>query len=447
MIEEFLHFIQSQFGVNAHSRILLAVSGGLDSVVMTHLFYATEINFSIAHCNFQLRGEESDADEKFVENLAKKLDKKFYSIKFDTKNYQAENKLSLEEAARNLRYNWLEKIRSAGGYHYIATAHHLTDSFETTLLNLTKGTGMRGLTGIPMVNNKIIRPMLFTWRKNIESFATEHNIHFRTDASNLSDIHTRNKIRNKILPVLKEINPSLENTFRNTNQNLREANAIIELFITSRIKRKIVHKHNAEYLPIAFINHLPYKNTFLYYLLKPYNFSAEQILEIASCLSGSGKTFHSSTHRVIIDRKHLIVTTDADTSQPAYFVEDSQNKLRLDNCYLEFSQIHNANKKFTSTKDTVYINLQKIKFPLIVRRWQKGDYMYPAGLLKANGNPAKKKLSDLFTDARYSLLQKEQSWIVLSDSNIIWVAGLRQDEKTKYKPGNSEILKIKMLPV
>ncbi|MFN3940075.1 MAG: tRNA lysidine(34) synthetase TilS [Chitinophagales bacterium] len=446
MTEDFLHFIQSQFTINKHSNILLAVSGGLDSVVMTHLFHKAQLNFGIAHCNFQLRGAESDADQKFVELLAQALNRKFYSVQFDTVLYQTKNKLSLEEAARDLRYQWLESIRSSEGYHFIATAHHLTDSFETTLLHLTKGAGVKGLSGIPFRNNKVIRPMLFTWRSAIENYAKQNGIHYRTDASNLSDHFTRNKIRNNILPILKEINPSLENTFKNTNQNLREANIIIDQHIAAKINKQVFYRYNAAFLHKDSINKLPYRNTFLYTFLKEYNFKAEQIPEITNSLSGSGKTYYSPTHRLIIDRKFLIITTSSDTEQPIYIVETNQKKLKLENCSFAFSHIHRANKRFTSTEETAYFNLQKITFPLTIRKWQKGDYMYPAGLYKANGNPAKKKISDLFTDAKYNILQKEQSWIVLSGSKIIWVAGLRQDEKTKYKPGNAEILKIKMLP-
>lgn len=446
MIDAFLQFIRQQFDLHRQTKILLTVSGGLDSTVMAHLFKAAEFSFGIAHCNFQLRGTESDNDAEFVKQMAKSWEVPFFTIQFNTKTYAAEHKLSIEEAARNLRYNWFETIRQTFGYDYIATAHHLDDSLETTLLNFIKGTGIKGLQGIPLRNGRIIRPLLFATKSELSSFADNNSIIYRTDASNASNMFTRNKIRNTIIPLLKEINPALQSTFAQTNKNIIEAARITEKFTASKLKKLAIEKAGNIYIPIAALRNMPYATTLLYTLLIAKNFSADQVLQIASNLHGSGKIFLSKTNRVIIDRKFLIVSSLKEEIAPIHFILSETKLLHAGNCKFEIEAIRNVKKIFTPELHTAYFNLAKITFPITVRKWRKGDYIYPAGMYKANGNAARKKISDLFTDAKYDLLQKEEAWVFECNNKIIWIAGLRQDARfISTGSANAELLKIKML--
>ncbi|MBC8047398.1 MAG: tRNA lysidine(34) synthetase TilS, partial [Fimbriimonadaceae bacterium] len=289
--------------------ILLAVSGGIDSVVMAELFYQCKLNFGIAHCNFQLRDEDSNADEKFAKEIAEKYDVAFYDKRFDTIKFQKENKLSLEEAARILRYEWLEGIRSAFNYNFIATAHHINDSIETIILNLTKGTGIRGLKGIPVKNGFVVRPLLFAAREEIEIFAKENNLQYRTDKTNLNNDFQRNKIRNLVIPVLKEINPALEKTFHKNIKHFIDAELLYKEQIEKKVKKLLDRRKDAIYIPINTLKTLPASATYLFEIVKQFNFSDDQSEEVHENLFGSGKQFFSSTHRLIVDRKFLIITS------------------------------------------------------------------------------------------------------------------------------------------
>lgn len=444
MIEDLQKHIIQELQPYIGKSFLLAVSGGLDSVVMANLFKTAAFKFGIMHCNFQLRGNDSDADSEFVKALSKNLDVAFFCKKFETEQYALENKLSIEEAARNLRYQWFEEIRNAFHYDFIVTAHHANDNLETTLLHLIKGTGIHGMQGIPQRNGNIIRPLLKVSRDSLQSFAEKNNITYCTDSTNALNEYTRNKIRNTVVPILKEINPALENTFVQTNQNFIEAAIIVNAFLSKKIKKLKITKGENTFFSIAALNALVYKRSLLFQLLKPYNFSAEQVIAISENLFGSGKIFLSSTHRIIIDRKFLIITEISTNESPLYFINENTKSISVGNKSFEIDFIKNKPNACKPGNTIACFDMQNITYPITVRKWKRGDYLYPVGMKKANGNPARKKISDLFTDAKYSLLEKENTWIFLCNEKVIWVSGLRQDYRFAAKENSAQILKIKM---
>lgn len=444
MIDTLHKLLAEELAPYRGSRFLLAVSGGMDSVVMAHLFKYASMCFGIAHCNFHLRGDESDTDAEFVKMLAEKLEVEYFYKTFDTATFASGKKLSIEEAARIQRYTWFENVRIHSGYDFIVTAHHADDNFETVLLHLIKGTGIHGMQGIPKRNGYILRPLLKMSRSELQMYASAKNIEYRTDSTNALNIYTRNKIRNTVLPILKEINPSLTKTFVQTNQNLTEAAHIVDTFMMRKIKKLQIPKSSYTAFSIAALNALPYKRTLLFQLLSPYDFSPEQVAGISDNLFGSGKIFLSKTHRVIIDRKFLIITGYPATDSPVYVIDAHTKKINAGNCSFKMDIIQkNINTRKYGT-ETACFDLDKIVFPIIVRKWKQGDFLYPAGMQKANGTPARKKVSDLFTDAKYSLPEKEDTWIFLCGNKIIWVAGLRQDYRFAAGAACRQVLKIRM---
>lgn len=445
-IERFNAFAKANKLFSRNDKLLLAVSGGIDSAVLCHLVKNSGYDFGIAHCNFQLRGKESDMDEQFVSELAKQHAVLYFSKQFNTKAYREKNKLSLEEAARNLRYTWLEDIRNNFGFAAVATAHHLNDSIETILFHLAKGTGISGMKGIPVKNKNIIRPLLFAARYEIEMYAKENSIQYRVDSSNALSEFERNKIRNEVIPVLKQLNPSLEKTFEKNIRHFAETENIFKEAIAKKLKKIISIKNNDIYIPVAALKNLPYKITYLFELLSPFGFNEEQVLQIASNMHGSGKIFLSGTHRVIIDRKYFIITGNKTRESSCIIIHKENKNVHAPQFKLKFEYSVLKKIKLNKTGTVAYFNADSVQFPLTLRTWRAGDYFYPAGLYKKNNMPAKKKVSDLLSDLKYDIRQKENTWILVSGEKIIWVAGIRQDERFKITPATKHLLKIKMLP-
>ena len=447
LIEKFRTFAVKEKLFTAKQKILVAVSGGVDSVVLCELFRMVKMDFGILHCNFQLRGKDSDDDETFVKELAKKYGVDFYCERFDTKKFQAANKLSLEVAARNLRYHYFEEIRSNFDYDMIATAHHLNDTVETLLFNLVKGTGIKGLTGIPLKNGKIIRPLLFASRAEIENYAVENSISYRTDMSNLSNEFDRNKIRNEIIPLLKKINPSLENTMLKNIHHFQEIEVIYREQVRKKLSAILQVKGHDIYCSVAALKNLPAASTYLYEFLQPYQFNEDQIHQILACLGETGKVFYSTDHRVVLDRKNLILTGLEKITDSIQVIHPESKTVITGGFKLLFEN-SNYNKQihFNDSGSIAYFDANEIVFPLTLRKWEKGDYLYPLGITrKKSEKPGKKKVSDILTDAKYNLLQKENTYVLLSGDKIIWVVGLRQDGRNKITDKTTKLLKIKML--
>jgi tRNA(Ile)-lysidine synthase len=439
MLKAFTASIEKKKLFAKTDRILLTVSGGVDSVMMCSLFQQAGYQFAIAHCNFQLRGEESDEDESFVEQLAEKYGVKFHSASFDTSAFAKKNKLSIQAAARQLRYDWFEEIRKQFGYAYIATAHHSDDSVETFLINLVRGTGISGLHGILPKQGKIIRPILAFSKEEITASAKKQKLAFREDSSNASDKYLRNKIRQKLIPLLKEMNPSIQQTILEEMQRLQEVEKIYREAIDKK-KQQIVKKDGNNYrISIEELKTSEAGAVYLFEFLYPFGFKPAAITEIIHSLDGlPGKQFLSDTHRLIRDRRHLILTPKNTNTGSSYYIKKDQKELQLENCSFKFRLIA-AGKTLNKKNSIANLDLDKLEFPLELRKWKKGDSFQPFGM------KGKKKLSDFFTDNKLSLDRKENTWLLCSGGKIAWVAGMRIDERFRVNPGTKKIFAAELV--
>jgi len=437
MLKKFKDFIFQESLFENDDKILLTVSGGPDSVVLCELFYRAKYNFGIAHCNFHLRGKESDEDEIFVRDLSKKYKVQFYVKHFNTKKYAKDNHISIEMAARDLRYNWFFELLKKEKYKYIATGHHLDDQIETFFINIIRGTGIAGLHGIISKQNNIIRPLLFAYRNDIEAFLKKNNIPFRTDSTNNSVKFMRNKFRNLILPQLYQINKNYKKTIINDIKRLKDAEFIYKTKI-NEVKKNILIKEGKNILiPIEKLKELNPLRTYLFEFLSSYNFNFSTVEDIISRLDDiSGKQFFSSSHRLIKDREYLIIS-ELDKKSEANAIEFfiNENDLFINTpVSLKFKKLI-YNKDFIISKDKFIacFDKDKLKFPLQIRKWKKGDYFYPFGMNK------KKKLSDFFIDEKFSLLEKEKIWLLCSDNDIVWIIGKRIDNRFRIRNNTKNI--------
>lgn len=440
MIHRFSEFIKSEKIFPPQSPILLAVSGGVDSAVLADIFKKTKQNFGIAHCNFQLRGKESDEDELFVSKLAEKMGVKFFSVKFATAITATEKKMSVQMAARELRYEWLERIRKENDYHFIATAHHLNDSIETVLLNIVKGTGIAGLHGIQPKKGKVIRPILFAKRSEIEAYADENRIEYRTDSSNELVKYERNKLRRQIVPLLKEINPRFEECMINSIRHFSDAELIYRREISRLSKKLLQQEGNGFRVPIATLKNLQAEETVLYELLHPFGFNAPTIQQIVEGMDGeAGKQFFSSTHRVVRDRKYLLLSPIEPQQQQEYLLEIKDQKLELQNLRIATEVKDSRSFKIPKDKSVSCLDVSKLKSPLLIRKWRKGDYYYPFGM-----NSKKKKISDYLIDRKFPLTEKENIYVLESAGKIACIIGERIDERFKIRISTEKIFIIKL---
>lgn len=445
MTESFKKYILTKNLFTGKDKILLAVSGGVDSVVMAHLFYRCKFDFAIAHCNFQLRNDESYGDEFFVAALAKSMNVSFYISRFETKKYAAKNKISVQMAARDLRYDFFESVRKKNKFNFIATAHNANDNAETVLLNLTRGGGQNVYKGIPVKQNKIIRPLLFASRDEISAYAAENKLKWREDASNSSDDYLRNRIRHHVIPVLKEQNPSLEKTLLHHSEIANEQQLLFEEYITLLKKEIVTEKNGAVYLSIKTLKKYPGSTTILFELLRGFSFIKDVVMEIAAALKAqSGKEFFSSTHKLIKDREVLIITSLKKKEAGEKKITEAGN-YKLKEGTLKVQKIKATVALATKIMEGkfgshfAFLDAAKIKFPLTVRTWQKGDYFYPQGM------KGKKLLSDYYTDKKFSIIKKEKQLLVCSKNKITWVVNERIDERFKIKNKTKHILRLQFL--
>ncbi|MCW3084677.1 MAG: tRNA(Ile)-lysidine synthetase [Bacteroidetes bacterium] len=434
MLQSFLDHIRKQQLFDPSARILLTVSGGIDSVVMCELFHKAGIDFGIAHCNFQLRGDESNDDETFVEQLAEKYSVSFHVAAFDTSTFAKKNKLSVQLAARQLRYEWFESIRKQYNYTCIATAHHRDDSVETFLINLIRGTGIAGLHGILPKQGNIIRPLLFTNKEEISAFAKKHKLKHREDSSNASDKYLRNKIRHSIIPLLQELNPAIGKNIAEDIGRLRNVELIYKKEIEKKRKKIIVVEGKTETILIRELLKLNPLETYLYEFLKPYHFNGDAVENIIRALDGrSGKQFLSDTHRLVKDRDVLLIEA-LQMNPEKISIKKSTKIADVNGQQLVFKiQTRNAKFKIPVSKNTAAIDLEKLKFPLEIRKWEKGDAFQPIGM------KGKKLLSDFFIDQKLSLIEKENVRLLISDNKIVWLIGYRMDERFKITEKTSKV--------
>jgi tRNA(Ile)-lysidine synthase len=434
MFLKFQNHISSHFPFLQKGKVLIAVSGGLDSMVLLNLISKTNIEFAVAHCNFQLRSNESDEDEDFVKSYCQENSIQGFFQKFDAKQFAEDEKLSIQVAARKLRYEWFYELLATENFDFVSTAHHLDDQLETFLINFSRGTGLDGLGGIPSQNDKIIRPLLIFSRVEIEIFAEENMLKWREDSSNAFDKYVRNKIRHHIVPVLKELNPSFLDSFENTIQNLNQAQSLVD--DASRIVyRKVVRDVNSQKIvDLNELLQLPNYQAYLYQWLKPFGFSAWQdIYDLVE--AQSGKQIFSEHFRLVKDRETLIIEPKSDKIFDEYLINENQSELNfpLKLTFCNVSDITISNSK------TIFVAADALKFPLKLRKWQEGDYFYPFGM---NG---KKKLSKFFKDEKFSIIDKENAWLLCSENQIVWLVGKRLDDRFKVNENTQTIIKIQLV--
>lgn len=437
MLDKVQNFIRQNNLLNYDSPIVVGVSGGADSIALLTILVNLGYSCIAAHCNFHLRGEESLRDEIFTRDYVDSLSIPFSKIDFDTKQYAELNHLSIEMAARALRYDWFERIRKENKAQAIAVAHHRDDSVETFLLNLIRGTGIRGLCGIRPKQGYIVRPLLCVAKDEILNWISKEHLNFVIDRTNLSDEYSRNFIRLRVIPLLQELNPSIKQSIAKTASNLSKAEEIYRYFIDNA--KNEVMKSNIIYIPSLLS--FPAVQTVLYELLRDYGFSSQMSLDIYNSLSHeSGKCFYSSTFRLVKDRDQLILTKIiSKTEFSKKIVFPDKDGLYQDP--FNFSVKYSTLEEFQLSKDKrcAFFNADKLAFPLYFRKWQEGDWFIPFGM---NG---KKKISDYFNDHHFSLISKENTWLLCSGNNIIWIAGERSDNRFCVDEKTTRVLSIKII--
>lgn len=440
MIQRFKKYCQENELFQTDDSLLLTVSGGIDSVAMVHFFLSTNIKIGIAHCNFKLRGEDADLDEQFVKELASKLKIPFYSISFNTKEYALEKGISIQMAARDLRYDWFEKVRKEKKYDYIATAHHKNDVAETMLINLTKGTGIAGLHGILSKKDKIIRPLLGFTREEIMSFVEDKQIPFREDLSNSDIKYTRNKMRHQVISELEKINSNVINTLYQESQYFLELEQILYQKIDEEKKNCFRREGDTIKINLNQLLKLNPLRTYLYFFIKEYGFNNSDVKDIIHGLKDhSGKTYSSPTHLMIKDRDYLILREHQKDEQNEFFIKSIQDFQGLPfHVIVDMIDI-DADFKIDRSSNIAYLDDEKISFPLTVRRWKNGDTFRPIGL---KGN---KKLSDFFVDNKLSLIEKEAVWILEHQEQIAWIMGHRIDDRFKVDALTKKVMSIRIL--
>lgn len=438
MINEFRRFISDNNLISPSDRILLAVSGGIDSMVMAHLFHVLNYEIGIAHCNFGLRAGDSDKDEELVRKFSEKNNIPFYAVKFETKAYAKRQRLSVQMAARELRYNWFEEVRMNNGFDSIAVAHNLNDNIETMLINLIRGTGLAGMSGMKPLNNKIIRPLLFATRDDISLFSDQKNIVFREDKSNADTKYIRNKIRHNILPVLKEINPSIETTLNETAERFLGFNEIVADYM-NRLREDIAEElEQFVKFDILLLKKHSGNKAVLFELFKPYGITGALLNDLIKVIEGNtGGQVITETHRIIKNRKELIVSDEKFRNETSYTFQNAEEICTFPG--ISTVKVIKIASDFEIPSDAhiACIDSKKILFPLTIRRWRAGDYFYPLGMNQ------KKKLSDYFIDNKYSIFDKENIFILESNGKIVWIIGDRIDDRFKITRSTSTAILIK----
>lgn len=440
MLQQFKDFIRKENLFSREDRILLAVSGGMDSVAMAELFHRSGQSFAIAHCNFNLRGEESDLDEHFTEKLARRYKRPFYSRRFETASYAREHGISIQMAARELRYAWFSEVCSLEGYRYVATAHHLDDQMETFFINLTRSTGIGGLHGILPRQGILVRPMLFTGRKEIEAFIRENHLAYREDSSNTETKYLRNKIRHELIPVLREIQPEFPRLLSENIERIRDAETIYRK-ADEEAKPVLLKAESDRFLiPIPELKKRKPEATFLFEILSPFGFNYRTVKNIAAALDDPpGIAFFSPTHRLIKDRKNLILTgIKTPEPLPSYMIPVKASRLDQP-VSLTLKRTRDIKKlRILPDKDRAYLDMAKLSFPLVLRKWKPGDLFYPFG------KDRRKKVSDFFIDEKVPVPDKEKCWILCSGNKIAWVVGHRIDNRFRITTRTREALVLKL---
>jgi tRNA(Ile)-lysidine synthase len=440
LLTQFQESLQ-RLGITKKDRILIAVSGGLDSIVLAACAQMANCDFGIAHANFQLRSDESDRDERFVRELAIRYNKSFYLKKFNTAEYAEIKKCSIQVAARELRYQWFSLLMEdvSDPFGYVFTAHHLDDNIETMLMHFFRGTGLAGMRGMPEKNGRLLRPLLSVSRNTITGFAKEHGLEWVDDSSNATDDYTRNYFRNQLIPSLTPIFPEVHANLEKNLHRFSEAFTIYQEAV-SAYKKKLLKPDGQEiHIPILLLKKVSPLQTVVHEIIREYGFSSAQSQELIRLMdSVNGKYITSFSHRIIKNRRWLIIAPIENKEQAHIVIEADDTRIDYPGGHLE---IHNTNLSdsdlYSGDSFTASLDAGKIQYPLVLRHWKTGDYFYPLGMKK------KKKLARFFIDQKLSKTAKEKVWVVVMDSQIVWVVGLRIDNRFCISPSTSGILFIK----
>ena len=432
MVTAFKKHIAAHFPALADQKILVACSGGLDSIVLLHLLQKIGLTLGVAHCNFKLRGAHSDADLSFVETIAGNLGVPVFTTVFDTKTYAKTQGVSTQVAARELRYDWFYSTATANGYDRIATGHHADDDLETFFINLSRVTGLRGLTGIASNTEQLIRPLLPFSRAQIMQFAKKEGLFWREDSSNSTRDYLRNKLRLDVIPAFKGVNKTVLQNFQQTQQHLKESQALLEDYITL-VTKLVVSQTDAGYeIDIKQLQSLPNTNTLLFELLYPYGFT--DFKAIASILESEvGKKVLSKQYVLQKDRNHLVLTTKEQVVDPHVYCIDAKQQSCTTPIKLNFTEVAQVGEH---EPHSLYVDAAKLTYPLKVRAWRLDDVFHPFGM------KGKKKLTKFFKDEKLSLLSKNSVWVLESGDEIVWVIGLRPDDRYKVTSATNKVLKI-----
>jgi tRNA(Ile)-lysidine synthase len=439
-VERFTAFIQQNQLFTPQEQVLAAVSGGMDSVLMVHLLKAAGYKFAIAHCNFQLRGTEAQADQDFCRGLAQQMEVPFYTVNFDTAGFAGEQRISIQMTARELRYQWFEQLSQQHGYTAVALAHHQNDAIETILLNLTRGTGIAGLHGILPKHNRWVRPLLFLSREEIERLITLNNLTYVEDSSNASTKYARNKLRHEVIPVLKQLNPNLEQTFERNLAHFRGLEQLLEQQVQNVKQALWIAQGNEVHLSLAGVRKLYPQRLLLLNLLKDYGFNETSIDDVISSLNKhSGRVFESATHSLLLDRDKLILQPKSSDSPDVVWINDQDSEVKFGNHVFGISYSDELNYAYNNP-NTAIADAGLLVYPLTVRTWQHGDYFVPLGM------NTRKKLSDFFINQKVPLHQKTQiPLLVNGNGEVIWIAGYRLSNRYKLTPQTKKVIIFELL--
>jgi tRNA(Ile)-lysidine synthase len=443
MLYQFLAFGKKQKLYHSRDNYLLAVSGGVDSVVMAHLFKESGFSFSMAHCNFSLRGAESDADEKFVRALAKELKVPCFVKRFETKNYSKSKKIGIQEAARKLRYEWFEELRKEHRFSFLCTAHHRDDSIETFFINLLRGTGLAGLTGVPVKNKRIIRPLLFALKSELIHYAEERRLRYREDRSNNGDDYLRNRLRHQLVPLFEGISPAFRQTMVGNMARLRDVKEAMETIVSNR-KPEILHRNAIGWqILLRDLKGLTPLRFWLHILLLEFEFSETVIGNICEGLNKkpfSGKRFYSPAFELVVERDRLRITKIRKNNRQQEGLDIAKTEAAYTSpvpLRVEFLKII---KSFRIPKEASFacLDSSNLLFPLQLRKWKTGDRFQPLGM------KGSKLLSDFMTDNKAPSSWKKDTWVLESNGKIAWVLGYRIDDRFKVTPQTTEAVLLRL---
>lgn len=422
-------------------KLLIGVSGGVDSIVLCDLCAKAGFSFGIAHANFTLRGSESDEDESFVRKFATAYNAPLHVNRFDTESYASERSQSIQVAARELRYTWFRELLNLS-YDYILTAHHADDNIETVLMNFFRGTGISGLRGMLPSKERLLRPLLPFSKAEITTYAQQHGLSWREDSSNASEKYSRNYFRHTLIPAVKKIYPEVEQNLLSNIRRFNDIDLLYQQAIAAHRKKLVTVKGNETFMPVLMLKNTVPLQTVLYEIIRLFQFSSHQVNDVIRLLDAEQASFvQSSTHRIIRNRNWLIISPLHTTETAHVIIEQSDRKVHFESGTLELKLKQVGHHEIPSTPTVACLDSSRLVFPLILRKWKAGDYFYPLGLGK------KKKVSRFLIDQKMSPTDKQKVWVLESDKRICWLVNLRIDDRFKIAEHTRELLELKLTKV